>query len=278
MVGEIGEAEKKGKTRQEISKIEAQTAVSETLRKSEKAKADAELVTTQTNLDMGVKLAQIQANRNAEARDAELQRDVETKRAQMELERRRAKDIVSAKIQREAAEQAADAAFYSDTKGADATQYKHNKEAEAAFYRAQKEADASFYAKKKEAEGISEIARAYGEMAGVLGGPQGLLQYMMLQNNTYEKLALANAKAIQGLSPKINVWNTGAAGEGGSAADPTAPIRNIMQTIPPLFSTIQDQTGITPPTWIANMPPQQQEYQQQVEKKGKGRELTNGGN
>lgn len=42
MMGEIGEAEKRGKTRQEISKIDAQTAVLETKRKSEKAQADAE--------------------------------------------------------------------------------------------------------------------------------------------------------------------------------------------------------------------------------------------
>ena len=42
MMGEIGEAEKLGRTRQEISIIDAQTAVLETKRKSEKAQADAE--------------------------------------------------------------------------------------------------------------------------------------------------------------------------------------------------------------------------------------------
>ena len=96
MIGEIGEAEKKGKTRQEISKIDAQTAVLETQRKSEKAQADAELSTTQTNLNMNIQLAQIQATRQAEAKDAELQRNVEIKRSEMELEKRRAKDLVHA--------------------------------------------------------------------------------------------------------------------------------------------------------------------------------------
>ena len=90
MMGEIGEAEKKSKARQEISKIDAQTAVLETQRKSEKAKADAELTTTQTQLDMNIKLAQIQASRSAEVKDNELQREVETKRAQMQLEKLRA--------------------------------------------------------------------------------------------------------------------------------------------------------------------------------------------
>ena len=109
MVGEIGEAEKQGKTRQEISKINAATAVLETQRKSEKAQADAELSTTQTRLDMNIKLAQIQAERNADTKDAELQRDVEVKRAEMELERRRAKDVVHARIEKESAQQKADA-------------------------------------------------------------------------------------------------------------------------------------------------------------------------
>lgn len=81
---------------------------------------------------MQIKLAQIQASRQAESRDAELQRDVETKRAEMELERMRAIDLVHAKIERESAQQKADAKFYTDTKGADGTLYKQKQDAEAA--------------------------------------------------------------------------------------------------------------------------------------------------
>lgn len=127
MVGEIGEAEKRGRTKQEISKIDAETAVLETKRKSEKAQADAELATTQTKLNMGIDLAKIEATRRAESKDAELQRDVETKRAEMELERIRATDLVQAKIKRESAQQVADAKFYSDTKSADGDLYKQQR-------------------------------------------------------------------------------------------------------------------------------------------------------
>ncbi|KAL8794684.1 MAG: hypothetical protein Q9195_002759 [Heterodermia aff. obscurata] len=272
MIGNIGEAEKRGKTRQEISKIDAATAVLETQRKSEKAKADAELTETQTKLNMGINLANIQATRQAEAKDAELQRDVETKRAEMELERRRATDLVHAKINRESAQQKADAQFYTDnktadarlykqqqdaeagfqatTKGADAALYSRQKDAEAAYFRATREAEAAFYAAKKEAEGITEKAKAYEHMSAVLGGPQGLLQYMMLQSNTYEKLAKANAQAINGLQPKITVWNTG---EQAGGEDMGRPIRNILQSLPPLLSTINEQTGIAPPSWLAQM-------------------------
>ena len=125
--------------------------------------------------------------------------------------------------------------------------------------RTTKEADAAFYARKKEAEGLTEIAKAYGQMADVLGGPQGLLQYLMLQDKTYEKLALANAKAINGLQPKMTVWNTGA----DAATDSSAPLRNLFQSLPPLLSTIQEQTGMAPPNWMAQMP-QQGQYSGQV--------------
>ena len=275
MIGETGEAEKRGETRQKISKIDAQTAVLETQRKSEKAHADAELTNTQTKLDMGIKLASIEASRQAEAKDAELQRVVEIKRAEMELEKRRATEVVHAKIERESAQQKADARlyadtkgadgllykqrqdaearFYTDTKGADGLLYKQKQEVEASYYRATKEAEAAFFAKQKEAEGMTAMAEAYGHMADVLGGPSGLMQFLMLQNNTYEKLANANAKAINGLAPKITVWNTG--NQGGAASDSTAPIRNLMQSLPPLLSTINEQTGITPPGWLAQMPP-----------------------
>ena len=266
MMGEIGEAEKKGKARQEISKIDAQTAVLETERKSEKAKADAALTTTQTKLDMNIKLAQIQAMRESEAKDAELQRTVELKRAEMELERRRATDVVRAKIDRESKQQAADGSYYAATKNADAALYQVNKEAEGLNFRVMREADAAFYAKKKEAEGIAEMAKAYGELGAVLGGPQGLLQYMMLQSGTYEKLANANAKAINGLQPKISVWNTGA----NADADGTAPLRNLMQSLPPLLTTVQEQTGISPPSWFAQMP------QEKAGKEIEGKKMVNG--
>ena len=279
MKGEIGEAEKRGKTKQEISKIEAETAVLETKRKSEKATANAELTTTQTRLNMGINLANIQATREAEARDAELQRNVEVKRAEMELERMRATDLVQATIKREAVQQQAEGKLFSEQKTADGLLYKQRQDAEALLFAESKaaeavmrKADASYYSQKKEAEAMVEKAKAYGHLAQVLGGPQGLLQYLMLENGTYEKLAKANAQAINGLQPKITVWNTG---EGSSTSnDGTGAIRNIMQSLPPLFSTINDQTGMAPPSWLTQMGPQAQS--QAVEKAGKNGKIQGG--
>ncbi len=73
----------------------------------------------------------------------------------------------------------------------------------------------------------------------------------MIEKGTYVELAKANATAIQGLQPKISVWNTGAEGGAGAGAgsDAAATMRNVYQMLPPLMSTINDQTGITLPEW-----------------------------
>ncbi|KAF2477864.1 uncharacterized protein BDR25DRAFT_299632 [Lindgomyces ingoldianus] len=287
MRGEVGEADKQGKTKQEVAKIHAQTAVLETERKGEKATADAKLTDKEIQIEKELNLARINAKREAERRDAELNTEVEKKKALMELERLRATTVTQAKIARESAQQKADAELYAQEKHAEGKKFGEQADAEAAAFRRLKDAEADFKAKEreaeanyvvtkraaeaeyfkrereaeatlitrqKEAEGLSAMAKAYGDMANVLGGPQGLMQYLMLKNNTYERLANANAQAIQGLQPKINVWNTGAQGD---MADPSAPIRNLFQSLPPLLSTIHDQTGMQPPTWLAQMPQEQ---------------------
>ncbi|OCL04772.1 hypothetical protein AOQ84DRAFT_399911 [Glonium stellatum] len=284
MRGEVGEAEKQGKTKQEVAKIHAATAVLETERKGEKALADAKLTDKEISIEKELNLARIEAKRVAEQRDTELNTEVEKKRAIMELERLRATTVTQAKISRESAQQKADAELYAQEKKAEGLKFAQQAEAEAAafrrtrdaeansqakereanaalfvakraaeaeFFRHEREAEAQLIVRQREAEGLAAMAKAYGDLANVLGGPQGVIQYMMLQNNTYEKLAKANATAIQGLQPKINVWNTGSQAE---SSDPTAPIRNLFQSLPPLLSTINDQTGISPPAWLAQMP------------------------
>ena len=76
----------------------------------------------------------------------------------------------------------------------------------------------------------------------------------MIERGTYVELAKANADAVRGMAPKISVWNTGAAAangqqQHGQQQDPTTTMRDVYQMLPPLMSTIHDQTGITLPEW-----------------------------
>jgi flotillin len=130
MKGQIGEAEKQGKTKQEISKIDAETAVLETQRRSEKALADAQLTNRQTELDMDINLKKINAQRQAEMLNAELQKQVDVKRAETELERLRARDVTKSTAAKESAQQAADGTYYTETKQADGQMYAQKIEAD----------------------------------------------------------------------------------------------------------------------------------------------------
>ena len=219
-------------------------------------------------LNRDVDIARIQAQRATESRDEDLKKEVEMKRAAAELERLRATDVVKASIQREATQQAADARAYetqaeaqaeyeSARRAADASAYRTRQEAEADAHANGVSAGATLAATLKQAEGLSAMAEAYASMGRAFGGPQGLLQYLMIEKGTYVELARANAEAIRGLEPKISVWSTGAsdgagtgdAGGRGGAQDPTATLRNVYQMLPPLMTTINDQTGITLPEW-----------------------------
>ncbi|KAK0648627.1 hypothetical protein B0T16DRAFT_324164 [Cercophora newfieldiana] len=275
--GNVGEAQRKGEQDREIAKINAETAVQKTERDVERAQAEAVLATRKTELNRDVELSRIAASRRTEAEDEDLKKVVEIKRAAAEVERLRATDVVKAKITREAKQQAADAHAYEIEAEAkanferqkqltDAGTYKMKVETDAAAYKTKQDADACAYAatkraeadlqlKLKEAEGMAAMAEAYARMGQAFGGPAGLMQYMMIEKGTYVELAKANGQAIHGLQPKISIWNTGAeagaGGEGQGAGNQSsvATMRNIYQMLPPLMSTINEQTGITLPEW-----------------------------
>ncbi|KAG6028552.1 hypothetical protein E4U40_000953 [Claviceps sp. LM458 group G5] len=261
--GNVGEAQRKGEQDREIAKINAETAVQKTERDIERAQAEAQLNTRQTMLNRDVDIARVEAQRALESKDEELKKQVELKRGAAEVERLRAKDVAKATIARESKQQAADAAAYevsadararqeANQRMADADVYKTRIDAEADNYAAQKRAEAHAVSQIKEAEGIAAMADAYAKMATAFGGPAGLIQYMMIEKGTYIELAKANAEAIRGLQPKISVWNTGGGSGSGSnetGGDATAAMRNVYQMLPPLMTTIQEQTGITLPEW-----------------------------
>ncbi|KAI0181222.1 hypothetical protein GGR52DRAFT_523313 [Hypoxylon sp. FL1284] len=147
----------------------------------------------------------------------------------------------------------AEADYNKSTKNSDAAAYKTKANADALNHAAIKSAEADLQKKLNEAEGMTALADAYAKMSQAFGGPTGLLQYMMIEKGTYVELAKANATAVHGMQPKISVWNTGseAAGSGsqGQGQDSAATLRNVYQLLPPLMSTIHDQTGITLPEW-----------------------------
>ena len=213
MTGDVGESEKNGLTKQRVSQIEAETAINETVRKKEKSTAEADLKKRQVELDLEIQLTQIQAKRSTECKDVELLRQVEIKRAEMEYARLQATDLTKMKIQREKIEQQADAELYAAKKKADGEFYAQQKAAEALQLMRKVDAETALYAKEKEADGINAVYQAQYEgflkLKEAFDSDETLMKFLMLEKGLFQELAQANANAIQGLNPKINIWNTG---------------------------------------------------------------------
>ncbi|CAG8719826.1 7974_t:CDS:2, partial [Racocetra fulgida] len=197
------------------AKYKADTVLIENERKISIAQAEMTLSTKKSEYDQQVKIAAIESEQAAKMRQAELQKEVEERRLLSETERLRVQHVAKATAEFEAAKAIANAKLYTAQKEAEAELYKKQKDAEGvlALYNAQ-------------AEGIKNLMQAFG------GDRQAALQYVMIERGVYQQLAKENAQAIQGLNPKITVWNTG---DPNGNVNNANPIANIFQSLPPLF-------------------------------------------
>ena len=60
--------------------------------------------------------------------------------------------------------------------------------------------------------------------------------YLALEKGLFTDMAAKTALALQGMSPKINIWTQGGAGgEAGAAGDALAPLRNLFTSLPPML-------------------------------------------
>uniref|UniRef100_A0A6B2L568 Band 7 domain-containing protein n=1 Tax=Arcella intermedia TaxID=1963864 RepID=A0A6B2L568_9EUKA len=232
-VGDVGQKEREAVTRQQIAHYEAETVLRENERRQDIAKSDADLAVVRAAALQKTQVANIEAENAAKIREAELQKDVEQRRIAMETEKLRAKELSKAQVTAETM----------------------IKEAEGTATSLRLKAEAELYAKQKEAEGILAVYNAQSSgvenLIGSFGGnPASLIQYLMIDKGLYERLAKTNAAAIQGLNPKITIWSTGQDASEGYAK----PIADVLKMVPPLVSTIHDQTGIKPPSFLLDLP------------------------
>jgi flotillin len=258
--GDVGEKEKVGMTRQEVGRIEADTVTYENEKKAAISQANARLETRRAEYDRQVETAKIEATQATNMRQVELQREFEEKRQLAETERLRADVVAKWKAEYEVGVQKANTELYNQQRKADAELFKKQQEAEGMFITASKtaeaqmkKADAYLYEKQKEAEAIAEVMAAQANGLKMLvgafnGDTSAALNYLMIDRGTYQAMAKENANAIKGLNPKITVWNQ----DGNTQSN---PIADIYKSLPPLIDTVREQTGIIPPTWLANVAP-----------------------
>jgi flotillin len=259
-LGNVGSKEREGETVRQVCKIQNETELFELeqVTITQKKKADtlaeveirknaaaANVSIEKAKLDEATKIAKIEAEKHAEIRESELENRLNIQQASAATEKYRAEKFSKAIVENEIVTKQADASFYQKQKEADAVYYSKQRELEVYFMQKEKEAAVYLMQKEKEAEAVTLLAEAQAAAIGKLmnafhGDVQSYLYWKMLDDGLYEKLAKANADAIQGLSPNISMWNTSNGGEEGTAKG----LRDFFQSIPPIFSTIEQQTGM----------------------------------
>ncbi|KAK9699909.1 hypothetical protein RND81_08G203400 [Saponaria officinalis] len=269
----IVSTQRTGKAKKEQLKVEAEVKIYENERIAEVAKTNADLAMKKAGWTKDAQVAEVEAEKAVKLRDAELQKEVEIMNALTQTEKLKAEFLSKASVEYETKVQQANWELYQQQKAAEATLYKKQMDAtaqkalaEAAFYARQQEADAELYAKKKEAEGITALAQAQGTYVRTLlqalnNDYPSLRDYMMINNGMFQELAKINSGAIKGLNPKISVWTNGgggvnvhgSSGGGGGSGGAMAEVANIYKTLPPLLTTVQEQTGMMPPPWLATL-------------------------
>jgi flotillin len=228
-IGDCGQEEREAFAKQQIAQYHATTISIQNERELEIAESIKNLEVRKAEYKQLVEIARLNADKAKELREAELQRDIEIKRIEQEKEAIRAKQLVSAQVEAEAAIAKASGEAESVRLLADAELYSQQKKAEATQAILESEARGLKAKLLAESEGIQQLLNACGNNSE-------LLQYnLAIRSGLFEKLASENAKAIQGLNPKYNIW----------ASDTTNdPITKIIRNLPPIMDVLQQQTNI----------------------------------
>ena len=203
-------------TRIRESQFEAESRLYENDRDREVALSDAELSVSKAEFARRSDIATVEAKLATEIRNSQLQKDLEAANTLAETERLRATILADTKVRAEAKE---------------------------------READAELYVQRAKAEGIRVNLEAQADGLKTLlqcSDPDTVLKYLMIDRKVFTELAAENAKAVNGLNPKIVQWNTGGSSDKN-------PITDLIKNLPPLLDTIQSQTGMSPPKWLMEM-------------------------
>ncbi|XP_017250544.1 flotillin-like protein 3 [Daucus carota subsp. sativus] len=264
---------RQGEGNKEEIRIKTEVQIYQNQRNAEVEQANAELAKKKAMWSQSAKMAEVEAQMAVSMRAATLQMEVEKQNALTMTEKLRAQDLSKANIDYDIQVQETNAKLYAKQKAAEAVLFEAQKKAEAQkasadadMYARQRAAEAELYSKLKEAEGTTALAQAQainiGNLLNQVGGNYSSLRdYLMINNGTYKDLARLNADAVRGLQPKINIW-TGAPGNavgegsqnGGGSGGALKEIAGLYGMLPPLLQTVNDQTGMLPPPWLASLP------------------------
>jgi len=224
--GDIGMKEQEKETRINVAALEADATLSENERFAELAFSNATLDEARAEARRRSEIANIEATMAALLRQTEIQKDVEIRRQGQNLEQLRADQLSGTRVEAE--------------------QLRAQAEGKSDYMR--KIADAELYEVEQRAKGIEKtlVAQSIG-LGAIIDACQGdqatARFYLALKDELYEKLAVHQAAAVQGLNPNISVWNTG--GDSGKEA---TPILKLVQSFAPMLDGLHKHTDFKIPS------------------------------
>lgn len=271
MEGEIGVAEREGKTRMQKAAIERDAKMAENERNQAIAKSNAELEVIEAEADRQSNQARVEAEIEVDKRRAILEKELEEKRQERELASERAATLAPTVVNKERIETNAQADLYKNQRHADAIAYEVEKKADAQLYRATKEAEGIIALGKAEAERIRTRQNAHAEglrsIFEASGNDSVLTQfYVGLNDGLPQKQAEEAAKAVQNMNPDMHIWTTG---NDSNSNSPSSTITDLVRNLVPTMEAIDSKVKLPDylPQLKKNASPDVRKAVEEVEKK-----------
>ena len=237
--GNIGEKQHVTETRQKIAHFEKEAKITENDRDRDISESNTALSVAKAEFQKLKQIAENKSKAESEINQLQLQKDVEEHRSKQELERLRAQEMTAANVKAEVIIRESEGKAIACVREAQGKADALRIEAEAKSYSEIKLAEATAQAIRMKAEAEALGLTKLIESAGNVGN---LSQYLMLQANMPTKIAEQQARAIRGMRPKINVWQTGKKEDGIQNLSGT--INDLVQNAVPLLDGIKQQYGI----------------------------------
>jgi flotillin len=223
--GTIGEKTQTVESRKQVSELEFNATAVENTNARSIAESKNQLDIAKARLDQELKIAIAKSEAQSELERLSLQKQVEEQRNLQLTAQLRAKEFTAAAIAAEVKIKQAEA-------NSSAVIIEANAQLEAKL----KEAEGIRALRKAEADGLTSLVQAVG------GDTDGLVKVLMTQRDMFPRLIEEQAKGLQGLNPKINIWNT-SGGDKGGVSGVSSIINDFFRTGVPLLEQIKDQTG-----------------------------------
>ncbi|OQS03114.1 hypothetical protein THRCLA_04576 [Thraustotheca clavata] len=215
--GDIEQKIRQRDTRVAVANMEKEAQLTENEQQAAIANSKAELAIIEGEAQRKIEIAKIEAEQLAEVRLQQLRLNVEQLRQEQILIAKKADILTSAQVDADAIREQANARLYAAERDADAAL-------------AMMEAEGRGLKAKMvlESEGLAAIVAASGNDSELAK------QYLFIRANIPQQLAEAQAKALQGLQPKVWAFNNG--------ADASAPsmVNDFLKGFGPAMDILKD--------------------------------------